>query len=444
MDDSVENFLAAQKADGELDSEGAFRVDLSEARRKLSEFGQTDPLNWTLQFAQAFCALGCARITVHSWSDRWFLEVPEETPTPFSSTVGTSVPEFNFNAVKTPAEFLLLGLCGLTALGLSESYWLSRDSHLTLLGGQTQPEQTKVRDRCGLLLVWSARKAPPFPRALWSQRLSFFPRSVYCGAERISRRAGSKALLESHNLLEPHWLEYLVSLNSAQHFQIVGSGRPFYERKANGETKQIGGSSGAIRVRWWEESDSDLPREQIVVFARGGLFGPTRFHPVKLGCLLEPFYHFEYPEGFEIYFSADDLDTDISQLSLLDTDARTKRLTEITPVVLKAVAIMYKIIESTQLMARAPRTPLVADLAPGSLSALAAGALLLYGFSLGSIVLSTLLAGPAIGYFWVSRKFRRQEFESLRDITLTALENKRAALRAFCNKYRANSPQSVE
>ncbi len=440
----MKDFLSAQRSAGWMDSEGTFRVDLSEATRKLAEFGQTDPFHWTLQFAQAMCALGCKHITVHNSSAHWYLEVSEGTSYPFRLSTRNALPEFNLGSVETPDDRLLLGICGLTTLGLTGAFWQASGFLLNLFGVPDDSVTAEENKGNGLLLLWPPGKAPHFPEGLWTERLLFYPGLVTFGKRSIRWAEGSEVLLAGHGLREPHWMEYLVALNRGQHFQTTGSGHPFYERKQDGTAGRAGGRSKGIRVRWHEEQISQLPSEQAIVYARGGLFGATRFHPVKHGCLLEPFLQPEYPEGFEIYFSADTLKADISQLSLLENEARLARLVEITPIVLKAVDIMFTTIGSSQLMAHARKTPLSADVAPTSLGVIAMGTLLMQGLTFAGLVLSTALACPVAAYFWLSRKNRRQEFEAVRDITLTALENKRAALRAFQKKYRVNPSQSVE
>lgn len=441
----MDRFLSSQRVGGAFQSEGAFRIQLDEARRKLSEFGQLTPFHWTLLLAQALCLLDCKGVEVRVSSRCWMLEIHEFASCPFSSSPDRDSLVLSLERCQTPADFILLSLCGLSGLGVVEAYWQDDATRLRIYGETPGQDVSEFLARPGILIIFET-KAPAFPRALWRKRLAFSPLSFDFGPLTLREKLSRNSLLETHEIHEPHWLEYLLDFNDSQRFQITSSGVADVERNPQGQEKILRWNlrRERVRVRLWADPDSGLPKETMVIFARNGLFGSTLFHPVKNGCLLEPFYHRDFPEGFEIYFCADSLGTDISQLVLLHGDEISTRLAEITPAVEKAVDEMFETIRSTLRMERPKRTPFIADLAPNSLGVLSLSVLWLMGGNPTGFFLSSLLAAPVAGYYWVSRRCRRREFEEVRDLTLTMLENKRAALRAFRMKYRVEALQSVD
>jgi hypothetical protein len=425
MEDSLNEFLDRTRAQGELDSEGVFRLSLESARRKLAEFGQSESGIWTLQFAQAFYELGCRNLQITEGSDSWFLAPVDHQVTDPGFVEELKATELSFEGRKTPAQRMILGLCGVSQLSLERAVWCTGSESFTLLGPDRAALKTSTRENPGLRLLFKSGAAPPFPAKLWRQRLSYSPLQVQFQKTILNRETRSPILGTDR---EAYWLEYLFDAHDGEVLDLRPAARPNAERFPERTDLSIYGSGRKIRVRWWEDKETKLVPDAVTILVRDSLTESARFHPIKSGCLLESFEEPDFPEGFDVIFSADECDTDLGQMQLLDNAARRRRVQALVPLFKRVLEILFRLVAETEDVVKKKRTPIMADLGPGFMGIIGIASLL------GSIVTPILLlpAGLLTGlpgfYFWYSRKSRRKEFTHTREVLLSIIEERRYRL----------------
>lgn len=96
MTSEIDSFLEREHAEGKIDSEGVFTLDLLAARRKYREYLLTDPHRYVLRLVRAAVTSGATQIDIianHHWVTVWMDSLPlssEELPRIFDFVGGNA------------------------------------------------------------------------------------------------------------------------------------------------------------------------------------------------------------------------------------------------------------------------------------------------------------------------------------------------------------------
>lgn len=310
MEESVEQYLEQAKARGEVDSEGAFRVDLAEAARKFAQFGQVDQALWTLKLGQCFHALECGRLLIKPTQSRWVLE-------------GLSS-KLQLDPVRLKRSLSRLGLAerpqaedhlamALSALSASESpllgaRWTGEESHSIL--GEVSPVRVTPGDQT-LVLQFAKGEAPRFPHELWGRQFTYSPMKIALKSAssmiRLNHQGSNSFLREKR----PFEFEYLARGRLQQTLKLRPTG---HTERELGQELRTHDSELSSRVRWF--GLSPIRVDSLTILMSSETTRPTRVFPLVAGCLLEPLAAPSLPAGFTLILNAESCPTDLSQRKL--------------------------------------------------------------------------------------------------------------------------------
>ena len=341
--DSVERMLENVRMAGALQSEGTFTVDLAEAALKMSQFGQVDASVWLLSLGRAFHRLGCSALEIRLLTSGWIFRGRQPRSSVDQEKLQRALVRFGFEEESSPEREIAVAVCALAALPDAgqrplAAWWTEADKLIPLLGSGHQ-RQALGEGECALTLRF-AGKIPDglLPRILWRDRFAFSPLAISfaTGHDSLSALNGHGGLFEAG---EP-WLEYRVDPEEPALVTLGGA-------SARMALATVSSGDDSVYARWaWRQTAEDT-RGSVVVYVQAGKQN-TVVHPVRAGCLLEPFRASSLPGGFRVVVDAGDCPTDISGMALREGPEKSALMSGLQRPLMLATAKLLELLESDQ------------------------------------------------------------------------------------------------
>ena len=432
MSQDVDDYLQGVRSGGALEEEGSFSINLREAARKMALFGQQEQGAWTLKFGQVFQRLGCRRLELIRTSDIWRFDGIGAQRDLDLVALKHSLPKLGLGGGQEPEDLLAVGLSAMAVAGpneqaLESACWV-QNSEIELLYGNLDKLQS--RPKGPTLILWFPKDAsPPLPRSLWENSFS------YCTME-IFYKTGSTSGVQLNNIYSTQfmippgqmfWLEYLGVGQTQQDLTLTPTGETSCEL---GETISKNKLARSSHLRW--KGTAEGRGRSIVILAKKDLEGRTEIHPVVAGCVLAPIRATGLPEGFKIVVTADECPTDLGHNQLRRSSELKELIESCKPPLRHAIELMLTTtLEKRPTVVKKPRTPLVADAAPGCMAFFWLFTIpFLFAEPFIGTFVSLFFGGPPGIYFWYSRRQRGKEFDELIQDAHGLLNSRKAELNA--------------
>ena len=415
MSQDIDDYLQGERSGGAMEEEGSFSINLREAARKMALFGQQEQGAWTLKFGQVFQRLGCRRLELTRTSDIWRFDGIGAQRDLDLITLKKCLANLGLGGGQGPEDLLSVGLSAMAVAGTNEqaldsACWIQH-SEVELLYGNLDKLQDHPKGPT--LILWFPKNAsPPLPRSLWENSFSYSTMEIFyktgtTSGVRLNNIYSTQFMIPPGKMF---WLEYLGVGQTHQDLTLTPTGQTSCEL---GETTGRTELATSSHLRW--KGTVEGRSRSIVILAQKDLEGRTELHPVVGGCLMAPVRATGLPEGFKIVVTADECPTDLGHNQLRRSHELEALIESCRAPLRHAIELMLTTtLEKSPTVVKKPRTPLVADAAPGCMTFFWLFTIpLLFAEPFIGTFVSLFFGGPPGFYFWYSRRQRRKEFDEL-------------------------------
>lgn len=424
--ESLDDFLEGERSGGAIDSEGSFSLNLQAAARKFALFGQRDRALWTLKLGQGFERLGCTSLELSRDVTTWYLKGCGCRPLDFPA-LQKSLSTVGLSGAGAAEDFLAVAIGALSVSeggweGLVGARWCAEESHLIF--GEPAEYQAQPGQQV-LILEFPKGQAPSLPIPTWKKsfvysRMAVYHQDIMRPRVHLNDHLSADVMREE----EPVWLEYL-SRGTKVDLNLASAGGTVTSLGSPVPTSDIAFCS---KMRWHGPGPEGEP--SCVIMVRDGAVGATQIHPVVAGCFLEPITTTKLAPGMKIVVNGDSCPTDLGYTKLRegpDLDALIESCRE--PALRSINLLLEHVNTETESVVAKPKTPIVADAAPGCMGCFSlCGLFLLTSEPVSALIFTGVMGAPPGLYFWYSRSQRTKEFTVLKRATDKVLRERRYTL----------------
>ena len=354
----MDHFLKNLRERGKHDSEGRFTLDAARARQKQATFALAKPESYLLKFVQAAVAARASRLAITTRRNELLLSIESEHPNllqlePLADAL------FRLPSAPSALRHLAVGLNAASHACGQEIWWQGPEGTLAL--GPDESRRFDDTHSSPRLVLRKRASRLPWPRPkLFKSELSQLPAACrYAPLEiTVDNRPLERPRLgrvfgygpDKLNLTRPHLLYELV-LPHPQGLR-VDCALDFYsspEQTASNsnlklwrdpilEEPDLPEAPIPLLLDGWAPAAAALRAEAVIALPLTGI-SAAMILPVLDGVCLDPIRRREFGfQSLRLVLDVSELNTDLSEFSLLQDDRLTEKLERVRNCLLKATS----------------------------------------------------------------------------------------------------------